>query len=109
MSALPNSSRRVIAGNTAQKPSQYRHALQMVITRSTSASLTLAGSGMRHRLRRARGLRAGDAAERRADAHADTGGISLAEDVARHHLACDEQVRAGPIGEPHRGRRVDLQ
>src|SRR5262245_5552618 len=55
------------------------------------------------------GVGAGDAAERGADAHADTGGVSLAQHVAGHHLAGDEEVVAGPAAKAHGRRLVDLQ
>ena len=54
-------------------------------------------------------LRAGDAPEGGADAHADPGGVALAQHVARHHLAGDEQVRARHAAEAHRRGLVDLQ
>ena len=47
-------------------------------------------------------LRAGDAAERGADAHADAGRVALAEHVAGHHFAGHEQVGAGRAAEVHR-------
>src|SRR3954468_5948858 len=40
------------------------------------------------------GIDAGDAAERGADAHADAGGVALAEHIAGDHLAGGEQVGA---------------
>src|SRR5690606_31868305 len=48
---------------------------------------------------------AGDAAEGRADRHADAGGIAFAEHVAGHHFAGHEEVLAGAVVEPH-GRGV---
>src|SRR4030095_14233293 len=117
MSALPNSSRRVMAGKTAQNPSQYRQALQICRARPTSASFTVitrigmtgppppreeasrvnASSVCMVMLLEGRAGRvgAGDAAGRSAYAHADTGGVALAEHVAGHHFAGGEQVGAG--------------
>src|SRR3569832_1961686 len=45
------------------------------------------------------GVDAGDAAEGRADAHADAGRIALAEHVAGHHLAGRKQILARHIVE----------
>src|ERR1043165_527555 len=54
-------------------------------------------------------LHAGDAAECRADRHADACGVALAEHVAGHHLAGDKKVRAGAAAEVHGGFVVHLQ
>src|SRR2546428_4005963 len=42
------------------------------------------------------GLLAGDAPEGRADGHADSGDVALAQHVAGHDLACGEDVLRGP-------------
>ena len=55
------------------------------------------------------GLAASDAAERGAYRHAHACGIALAQHVASHHLAGDEQVVAGFATEAHGGAGVDLQ
>ena len=43
----------------------------------------------------ARGLLAGDAAEHRADGHAEAGEVAFAEDIAGHDLSGREQVAGG--------------
>src|SRR6478735_216504 len=112
MSAWPNSSRRVIAGKTAQKPSQYRHALQICSWRAASPSSTprlasrLSASSdctVLFLTRDCRRAAAGDAPERGADRHADAGRVALAEDVSGHHLAGREEVVARHAGEMDRG------
>ena len=42
---------------------------------------------------------AGDTAEGGAYGHADASGVALAQHVARHHFARNEQVRAAPASE----------
>src|SRR5690349_6367012 len=134
MSALPNSSLRVMAGNTAQKPSQYRKALQIRICPSTSRSSRF-NAGISARAGRAAsgwrgsgsctvmailffwmfvtcrrtGAGPGDTAEGGADGHADTCGVALAQYVARHHLAGNEQVRTGTSVEMDRGSFIGAQ
>jgi hypothetical protein len=44
MSDAPNSSLLVIAGKTAQNPSQYLHPLQIIICLETSNTLSLSGA-----------------------------------------------------------------
>src|SRR6478609_5398128 len=55
-----------------------------------------------------RGIHAGDTAEGGADAHADTGGVALAEHVASDHFAGGEQVAADDIAEATGRRLVGL-
>src|SRR5512147_2699382 len=59
--------------------------------------------------RRRGGPAAGNAPERGADAHAHAGGVALAEHVAGHHLAGDEQVVAALSTEAHGSGLVGLQ
>src|ERR1700761_7843883 len=126
-----------MAGKTAQKPSQSRHALQICRIRAASSSgtersgalATVTATGDHSSLacwisfsracttaflmcrsdRMRGGVGAGDAAERRADAHADAGRIAFAEHVAGHHLAGDEEIFARLAAKANRGRLVGFQ
>ena len=51
----------------------------------------------------------GDAAEGCPDGHAHSGGIALAQHIASHHLAGNEQVVAGAPAKAHGGGLVNLQ
>src|SRR2546427_10050729 len=85
MSASLNVRRRSMAGKTAQKPSQYRHALQITIRRSPSAiRLSSGGTGR---------LPSRDLSEHRSDRHAKPGEIALADNVARHDFSGREDIR----------------
>src|ERR1700721_1821915 len=76
-----------MAWNTGQYPSQYRHALQTVITRWPSR-IRSAGN-MRGR------LLTGDPTEYRSDCHPDASDIALAENVSCHDLSGREDVHGG--------------
>src|SRR5687767_13038216 len=111
-SALPKAMRCSIAGNTGQYCSQYRQALQTVITRSPSATSRLkpaptfgeigvgavVGAGF-SRLgdlsTMTRGGLPGNASEYGADRHANSGNVSLPQDVPRHDLAGGVDVGSG--------------
>ncbi|SYU09021.1 Uncharacterised protein [Klebsiella pneumoniae] len=60
-------------------------------------------------LRRAGGLLAGNAAERRTDGHAHAGGIPLTQHVAGHHFAGDEQVAARLARKMDGGAFINVQ
>jgi hypothetical protein len=47
------------------------------------------------------GIATGNAAKGRADRHAHTGGVALAQHIAGHHFAGHEQVLAGLVAEAH--------
>src|SRR3954465_14280096 len=79
MSPFAKEVRFSIAWNTGQYASQYRHALQTVISRC--ASFSVSGDST------SAGLRPGNAPEYRADRHAHARDISLSEDVAGHDFA----------------------
>src|SRR5262249_45983278 len=105
-----------IAWNTGQYASQYRHALQTVISwrdlrvallmGPTSAMLALAlgqraGSNgeaddRAGRLQKPRRLDSSDLAEDRADRHPHAGHIALSEDVSGHDFAGREHVLGKP-------------
>src|SRR5690606_28317485 len=90
-------------GNTAQWPSQYLQALQMVMMRSASAADGDSSSDRSI----VRGLLSGDAAEHAADGHADAREIAFAEHVAGHDLAGREHVGRGPaVSHQHPGTVV---
>src|SRR5690606_5831323 len=86
---------------SARASSASRSSSCMVANRMASGAAELAGGGS--------GARAGDAPEGRADGHAHAGGIALAEEVARRHLASDEEIGAGLAGEAHGSRLVGAQ
>src|SRR5258707_9087044 len=60
-------------------------------------------------LSRLRGLGSRDPSERRADRHADAGGITLAQYVAGHHFACHVEIGARLAAEMHGRVLVHLQ
>src|SRR5947209_7044214 len=84
MSASVKSSRRSIAGKTAQKPSQYLHALQMTIRRSPSAIRSAADGTS--------SLLSGNPSENRTDGHSEPGEITLAQNIAGHDFTGSENV-----------------
>src|SRR3546814_5638865 len=72
---------------------------------SSSSCFTLRSRGSL-RQRRGGGAGAGNAAEGRADRHADAGGVALAQQVAGHPFAGPEQVVAGLAVKADRGGSV---
>src|SRR5262245_59656558 len=99
MSPSLNVSRRSIAGNTAQKPSQYRHELQITRRRSPSAMRSVTGG--------TRSLHSRDSPKHRPDSHAKSCEITLSENVACHDLTSCEYVR--PAAKSlYRGPLVDF-
>src|SRR5262249_26753021 len=93
MSASLNVKRRSIAGNTAQKPSQYRQALQMAISRWPSSINFNGGFRPPNSAERGTsGLPSGDAAKHGPNRHAETGEVAFSDNVAGHDLAGSENV-----------------
>src|SRR5262249_5226120 len=77
--------RRSSAGKTAQYPSQYRQALQIVSCRLASSSSS-GSPGMRRR------LLSSYLAEDSADGQPDAAHVAVEQDVAGHHLAGRKDV-----------------